>query len=639
MVDFGGLCRMAVPGVVLLGLLATPGLAASAVAAPTAATPEAKRIKDQWIVTFAKNASEAEIDSARDGVNKRGGKVGHRYKRVARGFSAKMSSTEADSLRRNPKVLAVEPDVEVRASDVQSPTPSWGLDRIDQTNRPLNSSYTYDATGAGVTVYVIDTGIRTTHTDFGGRARAGFTSINDGRGSTDCDGHGTHVAGTIGGTKYGVAKGVNLVAVRVLDCEGSGTMSGVIAGVDWVTANKGSGPAVANMSLGGGATSTLDNAVANSIAAGVTYAVAAGNDNTNACNQSPARAPAALTIGSSTSSDARSSFSNYGSCVDLFAPGSSIVSAVATSDTATATYSGTSMASPHVAGAAALYLQNAPTATPAQVRTAMLGAASLNVLAGLNGSVNALLRTVTTTSTPPTEPPTTPTNNLPVAAVPTVTLPGAGTQLGSSTVSLSVLWSATDPDVGQTISKYELQEQRGTGSWTTLYSGSALAGTRTVSPSSTTVRFRVRATDSAGGVGEWATTAPLTVSLTQQSSSAVLYTPNFSAWSTVSVSGALGGSVRRSRTAGATASLTFTGTTVDWVATQGRDRGFAEVFIDGVSRGTIDLYASSTNSRRVVFSASGLAPGEHTIQIKVLGTKRSAATSAYVDVDGFVVLR
>ena len=236
---------------------------------------------------------------------------------------------------------------------------------------PLSNSYTYNQTGQGVHAYIIDTGIRATHQEFGGRVTNGADFIGDGNGTNDCNGHGTHVAGTTGGTTYGVAKSVTIHAVRVLGCTGSGSTSGVIAGVDWVTANHAS-PAVANMSLGGGASTALDNAVTSSVNSGVSYAVAAGNSNANACNSSPARAAAAITVGATTSSDARSSFSNFGTCLDIFAPGSSITSAWSTSNTATNTISGTSMASPHVAGAIALYLQTNPGASGAAVTSALV---------------------------------------------------------------------------------------------------------------------------------------------------------------------------------------------------------------------------------------------------------------------------
>jgi serine protease len=257
-----------------------------------------------------------------------------------------------------------------------------------------------------VRAYVIDTGILAAHADFGGRVGAGFTAINDGRGSNDCNGHGTHVAGTVGGNTWGIAKGVQLFGVRVLGCTGSGSNSGVIAGVDWVTANHVK-PAVANMSLGGGASSALDTAVNNSIAAGVFYAVAAGNDNANACNYSPARAANAMTVGSTTSTDARSSFSNFGTCVDIFAPGSSITSAWYTSNSATNTISGTSMASPHVAGVAALYLAGNTTASPSAVTTAINNNATLNkVTSAGTGSPNRLLYSQFGGGTPVDNPPT-----------------------------------------------------------------------------------------------------------------------------------------------------------------------------------------------------------------------------------------
>ncbi len=317
-----------------------------------------------------------------------GGEVKRVYKHAINGFSARMSKEAALALSQDPRVAYVEEDGMMYASAVQSGA-TWGLDRIDQRDRPLSGTYTYNYTGSGVRVYVIDTGIRTNHSQFGTRASTVFDAF--GGNGQDCNGHGTHVAGTVGGSTYGVAKSARLRAVRVLDCNGSGSTSGVIAGVDWVTANH-IKPAVANMSLGGGASSTLGNAVQNSISAGVTYAVAAGNSNANACNYSPARAANAITVGSTTSSDARSSFSNYGTCVDIFAPGSSITSAWYTSTTATNTISGTSMASPHVAGVAALYMQANTTASPATVRNAIVNAASTNKLSGIgSGSPNRLL--------------------------------------------------------------------------------------------------------------------------------------------------------------------------------------------------------------------------------------------------------
>ena len=255
----------------------------------------------------------------------------HLYSKALNGFSVELTEAEAVAISEDPRVAFVEED-SVMETQVTQTNPPWGLDRIGQRNLPLNNTYSYTTTGAGVNVYVIDTGIRLTHTQFGGRAFAAFDAL--GGNAVDCNGHGTHVAGTIGGSTYGVAKSVRLFAVRVLSCSGSGSTSGVIAGVDWVTANR-INPAVANMSLGGGASSALDNAVRNSIASGVTYAIAAGNSNTNAANSSPARVAEAITVGSSTRTDARSSFSNFGTVVDVYAPGSAILSAYHTSNTAT----------------------------------------------------------------------------------------------------------------------------------------------------------------------------------------------------------------------------------------------------------------------------------------------------------------
>jgi subtilisin family serine protease len=315
------------------------------------------------------------------------------YRHAVDGYAADIPASELAQLRRDPRVRFVEADGRVSASTIQT-SATWGLDRIDQRSLPLSGTFSYTNTGSGVRAYIVDTGIRLSHSDFAGRAVEGYDAVDKDYSATDCNGHGSHVAGTTGGSRYGVAKQSTVVAVRVLNCSGSGTYSGVVAGVDWVTADHDAGePAVANMSLGGGASSALDTAVKNSIADGVTYAVAAGNDSRDACRFSPARVPEAITVSASDKSDAKPSWANYGSCVDLFAPGVGITSAWHTGDTATNTISGTSMATPHAAGVAALYLEANPSAAPQQVRDALYGDTTKGIVKRSKTANNHLLFT------------------------------------------------------------------------------------------------------------------------------------------------------------------------------------------------------------------------------------------------------
>ena len=364
----------------------------------------ASYISDNYIVVFKDNVNDVDGETDQLGQNYNI-KSKYRYKHTIKGFSGTMSAVVVDALRNDARVAYVEQDQLMHIVTVQSNPPSWGLDRIDQRPLPLSSSYTYNQTGTGVDAYIIDCGILLTHIDFGGRAVTGVDEITPGGTATDGNGHGTHVAGTVGGTTYGVAKSVKLIAVRVLDNSGSGTTSGVIAGIDWVTNDHTTHPAVANMSLGGGVSTSLDDAVRRSIADGITYCIAAGNSGADASTASPARVTEAVTVGATDINDGFASFSNYGSIVDISAPGVNIRSDWNTSTTATNTISGTSMATPHVAGAAALYLEANPTATPAAVQSALKSNGTPNTITSIpNGTVNLLLYSVVTTGPPPTIP-------------------------------------------------------------------------------------------------------------------------------------------------------------------------------------------------------------------------------------------
>jgi subtilisin family serine protease len=381
---------------------------------------EGEIIPDQYVVVYKTGVMAASAVAADSSViESLGGEVNFIYTAALQGYAAYLPAKALEEVRRNPLVDYVAADMrvsidnennEIGSKTVQSGA-TWGLDRIDQRNLPLSSTYTYNTTASNVHVYVIDTGIRSTHTQFGARATKNYDAIGDGQNGNDCNGHGTHVAGTIGGTTYGVAKAVKLHGVRVLDCSGSGSTSGVIAGVNWVTANH-IHPAVANMSLGGGYYAPLETAIQSAITHGVTFVVAAGNDDVNACNYSPAHLATAITVGSTTSTDARSYFSNWGSCLDIFAPGSSITSAWYTSDTATNTISGTSMASPHVAGVAALYLATHTAALPAAVSSALISNSTLNKVTDPSGSPNRLLYSLWGAAPSPIPTPLTPSGTV-----------------------------------------------------------------------------------------------------------------------------------------------------------------------------------------------------------------------------------
>lgn len=369
-------------------VLLVVALAAMAVPSARAVDPGNGK-KSRYVVVLDDSKANAGAVADKQ-ARKHGFEVGGLFERGVRGYVGTMTPAVASLLARADGVRAVAPDTRVTKDDTppivtQSlPTsPSqWGLDRIDQRNLPLNRQYQYNMTGSGVTAYVVDTGIRSSHSQFGGRVDKdrrydAYRDVEAADYGEDCDGHGTHVAGTVGGSTYGVAKDVKLISVRILDCNGSGYVSDIVNGIGWMIADHATGtPAVANMSFGGSRNSALDAAVQNAVNDGITVAVAAGNSNRDACSYSPARAAAAITVGATDSSDRRASYSNYGSCLDVFAPGSGIVSAGSGGDSAWASMSGTSMAAPHVAGVAAVFLSALPSAGPATLRDALVAVAT-----------------------------------------------------------------------------------------------------------------------------------------------------------------------------------------------------------------------------------------------------------------------
>lgn len=423
---------------VALTVSSLPATAVAPAVAPAADGPSVR-----YLVRYAADADVAAETAA---IRSRGLGVGRTFSHAVRGAVVTATPGQAEALSRSGRVASMEVDAPVSLSATQQPAP-WGLDRVDQRNLPLSGSYSWTAAGAGVSAYVVDTGVLASHAEFAGRITAGWSAVADGRGSGDCNGHGTHVAGTVAGSTYGVAKAATVVPVRVLDCNGSGYNSDVVAGLDWIVANHAAGtPAVVNMSLGGAASATVDAALQSVINDGVAAFVAAGNSAVDACGSSPARLPAAVTVAASDSADRQASFSNYGSCVDLYAPGVGITSASHTSATASASMSGTSMATPHAAGVGAVLLAQNPALTPAQVAATLATNSTAGVVTGAAaGTPNRLLYSAGTAPVAPA-----PVAPAPAAPAPTVTAtsPGANATAVPAAANVSATFSTAVHGVG-----------------------------------------------------------------------------------------------------------------------------------------------------------------------------------------------
>lgn len=615
--------RARVPSLALAAVLTSSTLTGLVMGLTPAAAADTATAGGNYVVSFADAATVEDVATARDRAVAAGAEVRYDYDTALSGFAALLPEAALTELRGNPLVASIEAD-EVITIDSTQRGPTAGLDRIDQRSSRLNGRFRYAATGKGVTAYVIDTGVMAGHSEFRGRVEPG-RSFTSSAATTDCgEGHGTHVAGVIGGERYGVAKDVTIVPVKVFSCSGAASVSTVIAGIEWATedSKRRRGPTVANLSagvdrrLGRG----MERAVGNAISAGLPFVTAAGNDGGSACSQSPARLPAAITVGAVNRADRLAAFSNYGKCVDLFAPGVDVRSAGIESSTDTDVKDGTSMAAPYVTGVIAAFLQRVPAAGPAKVRTALIEATTRGALRAIGSSPNRMLfnglRLV---------------NKAPVVRKPAISLPGRGRTVGLASVPVWVSWRGSDPD--GSISRYQLQRSTDGGRhWRNVALPTAKSRSVTVNLGSDTGhRFRVRAVDDLGRRSEWRATDRFGLDIDQQGQAKLRR-----GWSSTAGSDLSGGSALWTSSRGAAATYTFRGRSIRWIGSTGADHGRAKVYLDGRLVATVDAWSATRQTCRVLF-AKTLKPGKHTLRIVVLGQANSRATGKRVDIDAFVV--